>query len=296
MLIKPNDLFTKVCGIKNITSAQLPKAGNITSINDHYSVIPKNTTILTGYPSSGKSYLLLNLQMALSVKYGHKHVIFTPEMGDPEWVLLTMIEIASGKYARDLNENQISAVMNWLQDKFLLLTCDHTPKLPDIAKDLKEAQKMMGGINTFSIDNLNDMKHDFTGTNDIYYEQWILEFNGLANSYNCHGYLTAHPLSSGNIDDMMIPPEPRRIKGGGAFWNKGYNVISMARENEYCRLAFYKIKPRIVGKTGIIDLKVDFRRNTYFTGEDQYLFPQLNITPVAKQRTLDGEEDLRFSR
>lgn len=232
--------------------------------------------------------------MALSVKYNHKHVIFSPEMGDPEWVMLTMVEIAAGKSARELSESQVSAVMNWLQDKFLLLTCDHTPKLPDIAKDLKEANKMMGKINSFSIDNLNDMKHDFNGTNDIYYEQWILEFNGLANAHNCHGFLTAHPLSSGNIDDMMVPPEPRRIKGGGAFWNKGYNILSLARENEYCRLAFYKIKPRIVGKMGAVDFKVDFKRSTYCMTEgfqDKYLFPQLEITPALPK---DIQQDLRF--
>jgi hypothetical protein len=296
MLTKPNDLFTKVCAIKNLSPEKLPKAGEIKCINDHYSVMPKNTTILTGYPSSGKSYLLMNFQMSMSVRFGHKHVLFSPEMGDPEWVMMTLLEIASGMRAQNLTEGEISHLLNWMQDKFLILSCDITPKLSDIDKDLAEAEKMLGHINTFSIDNLNDMRHDITGTNDIYYEQWLLDFNGLAHKYNCHGFLTAHPLSSGQIDDMMTPPEPRRIKGGGAFWNKGYNILSLAREEQYCRLAFYKIKPRIVGKMGMVDFRVDFSKNTYCAAEgfgDKYLFKQFDLRSKPKQTAIEPIENYK---
>lgn len=279
MLVRPNDVFRQVSEIRKMTSAQLPKPGRIKELNDHYSVMPNNTTLLTGYPSSGKSYLLLNMQMALSRIYGQKHVIFSPEMGAPEWITLKLINIYAGKHAGSMNDMQLSNCMNWLQDHFVILKCDQTPVLKDIEEGIKEANSLLKTTtNTFSIDNLNDMKHVIkTPTYDMYYEPWMLDFNNLADRYNTHGFLTAHPLTGGGVDTSE-PPKPDRIKGGGAFWNKGLNILSWARDGEHGKLAFYKIKPEIVGKFGIIEFHCDFSRFTYFKQDGwenrQYLFEQ----------------------
>lgn len=301
MLIRPNSLFNEVSKIRKLKSSDLPKAGRIADLNNHYSVMPKNTTLLTGYPSSGKSYLLLNLQMALSRIHGHKHVIFSPEMGAPEWITLKLINIYAGKWAGGMNDMQVSQCMNWLQEHFVILSCDNTPMLKDIEEGIKEAKSLLGDIGTFSIDNLNDMKHVInTPTYDMYYEPWMLEFNNIADRHNTHGFLTAHPLTGGGID-TSVPPKPDRIKGGGAFWNKGYNILSWARDGEHGTLAFYKIKPEIVGKFGEINMHCDFNRYTYFKQDNferrQYLFEQ-EFHPETAQKngsSFNGQHpDLRI--
>lgn len=276
MLVKPYDLLEKIKAISKLTTEKLPKVGRIQAINDHYSVMPKNTTLLTGYPSSGKSYLLLNFQMSLSRNRGYKHVIFTPEMGDPEWIVLTLVEIYAGIPARDMKAMQLMNSLNWITDHFRIIKCDNAPVLKDIDKAITEARESMERVDTFSIDNLNDMNHVISGNYDAYYEPWMVEFNKIAERQNVHGFLTAHPLTTGEIDTSK-PPPPNRIKGGGAFWNKGYNILSLSRDNDYCQITFFKIKPRIVGKFGTIDFQVDFRRNTYFKyeqGRANYLFEQ----------------------
>ena len=273
MLNKPSDFFIKICEIRATRPDDIPKAGSLPDINDHYGVKLGNTTVITGYPTCGKSYFLINMQVALSVKYGWKHLIYTPEMGEVEEVVLTIIEIVAGVRSWKLTDTHISSLMPWIDEHFTIMDFENTPTMQDICE---EAIKQAGKYQTFSIDNMNDLSHTIVGTMDIYFESQLVMFNRAAKKAKMHGFLTAHPRNP-EPNDITSPPSPDKIKGGSAWWSKSQSIISLMRLGDLFTIQFYKIKPRIVGKQGKIEIKVDMDRNTYYQphlGKFQYMFNQ----------------------
>lgn len=282
MIHKPSDYFVQVCELRKIRPETLPKPGLLPLLNDHYSVKLGNTTIITGYPSCGKSYFLMNMQVALSSLLGWKHILYTPEMGDPEEIVTTLLEIVSGVRSWSITEIQIANLMPWIDDHFKILTFDQTPTM----EECLEAVIHEGKAQTFSIDNLNDLSHTIPGTQDIYWEQQLVRFNTAAKRSKMHGFLTAHPKNP-EPDQLTRPPAPNQIKGGSAFWSKGQTILSLMRMGDAFTVQAYKIKPRIVGKQGVMEFKVDMNRNTYFqyhTGREQYMFGQAAHPEKPKQQ------------
>jgi hypothetical protein len=123
---------------------------------------------------------------------------------------------------------------------------------------------------------MNDLSHTIVGTQDIYFEQQIVMFNRAARKAKMHGFLTAHPRNP-EPNESLTPPSPDRIKGGSAWWSKGQTILSLMRVGDLFTIQFYKIKPRIIGKQGKIEIMVDMDRNTYYqahVGKFQYMFEQ----------------------
>lgn len=278
---KPSDHFQAALDLKHIKPQDLPKPSRIDEFSRLYSVRLGNTTLITGYPSSGKSYFILNMQMGLSVAYGWKHLCYTPEMGDPEEITITMSEILLGKRAYQMTDTEFASSLNFLDEHFKIIDVDKTPTMVELCKEVTEANEEMKQrgmcYHTFSIDNLNDLNHGtIAGTQDIYFEQQHVEFNRTAKANKMHGFLSAHPANP-KPEDIAEPPSPFKIKGGSAHWSKGQSIISLMRKEDNLTVKIFKIKPRIVGQTGEFQLRIDQNRNTYFMYSpimNQYFFEQ----------------------
>lgn len=278
MIKKPSDYGVAVCELRKVRPDTLEKPGYLDLINEHYSTRLGNTTIVTGYPTCGKSYFILNMQVALTCRYGWKHILFTPEMGGPEEIVMTLIEILIGVRGWTLTDRQIMDLMPFMDEHFRIIDPEVSLTMDGICK---EVELLKGQYQTFSIDNLNDLSHTIPGTQDIYWEQQVVRFNMAAKRSGMHGFLSAHPAKP-QPDDLLIPPAPDKIKGGSAFWSKGQTIISLMRQGEIVTVQFYKIKPRIIGKTGKVEIYVNLDRNTYYQHSGnvkKYMFDQPDKNP-----------------
>lgn len=281
MIIKATDCFVDITDRRKIRPEDLPKAGRLVALNEHYSVKPGNTTLITGYPGSGKSYFVLNMQVSLSVQYGWKHLLYTPEMGEAADIFLTIVEIISGVRSWRLDDRNIADLLPWIAEHFDIYEPVATPTMDAYCKLVKENK---GNYNTFSIDNLNDLSHTMPGgTQDIYWEQQMVCFNQTAKASGMHGFLVAHPRNPAP-DELSQPPSPDKIKGGSAFWSKGQNILSIMAQGDVLTIGMLKAKPRIAGKRGSFEIRADFDRNTYYqyhVGGPLYMFDQAqHITPT----------------
>lgn len=271
---KPSAFFVEATELMKLRPSDLPKAGFLPSLNEHYSVRLGNTTLITGFPGSGKSYLLLNMQVALAAQRQWKHTLYTPEMGDPEEILITLAEIIIGRRAWLISEQELSRVLPFIDEHFEIVTVTSSPTMFDLCEAIKEEKG--NGRHTFSIDNLNDLSHNIAGTQDIYYEDQHVTFNRAAKYTKMHGFLTAHPRNP-SPEGISKPPPPDMIKGGSAHWSKGQSIMSIYRVDDKLTIRLFKIKPRIVGKVGEFDIMLDYERNTYYEfwgGRKQYMFDQ----------------------
>jgi len=271
---KPSAFFLEATELMKVRPDELPKAGYLPSLNAHYSVRLGNTTLVTGYPGSGKSYLLLNMQVALSSQRKWRHTLYTPEMGDPEEILITIAEIIIGKRGWQISEQELASVLPFIDEYFEIVTVTSSPSMNELCEVIKEEKG--NGRHTFSIDNLNDLSHNIAGTQDIYFEEQHVIFNRAAKYAKMHGFMTAHPRNP-PMDGINKPPPPDMIKGGSAHWSKGQTIMSIYRVDDKLTIRLFKIKPRIVGKVGEFEIMLDYDRNTYYefyAGRRQYMFDQ----------------------
>lgn len=279
MIKTANDVGQKIMDLLKPGAMKGNEPGYIPVLNDHYTCRLKQTTIITGYPSSGKSFFAMNIQAALTSRWKWKHLLYTPEMGHAEEIYLTICEILTGKSVNNgLTEKHISDNMPFITSRFFVYEPATAPTMAEYAKQVEDA-KLKLGIHTFSIDNLNDLRHNIVGTQDIYFEDQLLTFNTVAKETNSHGFLLAHPAKP-QPDDLHSPPPPDKIKGGSAFWSKGQTIISLRDSDPHLQVIIYKAKPRYVAKKGEFFLNKEYKQSTYSIGTGgyqdakTYLFPQ----------------------
>lgn len=292
MIKRANNSFVGISELLKPGAMKGQEAGNIAILNEHYTCRLGNTTIITGYPSSGKSFFAMNLQVALTSRHEWKHFLYTPEMGSASEIYLTLCEIVTGlQVGWGLTEDIIAQILPWINDHFFVFEPDASPTMMDLTAYVVEAKKEFG-IHTFSIDNLNDLRHSIVGTQDIYFEDQLLTFNNTAKSTPTHGFLLAHPAKP-QPDDIGTPPPPDRIKGGSAFWSKGQSILSLRDAGEHLHVINYKVKPRYIGKRGEFFLTKEYRRNTY-SATDGYNGTKVFLFPQAGHPTKPQQEDLAF--
>lgn len=248
-------------------------------IDPFYQFIPSGVTDITGYPYSGKTLVLNELLYNLTEKNGMKNLLHLPDSGKPEEVVAHLIHKDSGKtfdkrYPNVIQEKDISQAVYSIISRFKIL------------KTLKDKNGRMQrptpydfwefaikeGYHTASIDSWNYMKHEGTGTD---YLRDVLSYrNELADLNPIHLFTIIHPPKptekNFNAQGKLKPPDIYDLMGGSEWANNARNVISVHKEEkegiEY-DWYFQKIKPRMVGKTGMTTLNFDIPLQKFYTAE-----------------------------
>ena len=234
------------------------------NLDKHYTVRKGNTTIITGYPTSGKTSFYLNLLMNLTKKFGQRHLIYSPETGTAEEIYSELIFMYTGKtfnklHGNAINEGEVYNALPFIQDYFKVIEPEEHENTPDAFYEVcKEGFKDFQ-ISSFGIDNWNDLEHDVRtrgGSISEYLKYEIPRFNRFAKQNDCHGFLLAHPRNpDAGTPNPIPPPRPDQIEGGSLWYAKAQSMLIVHRNwddpNDYTTLVkVEKAKPKIVGKKG----------------------------------------------
>jgi hypothetical protein len=274
------DVNDKILHLRENSSDELLDTG-FQTLNPLYRVKPVGTTIIYGYPKMGKTEFLFQLLISLSVKYGRKHLIYSPESGSSEDIYAAIIHGLTGKtfdkrYHNYISEAEYYRVQPFVQEHFIVAedTDEKGLNFDEYIKLVKDCKKDYG-IHTSTIDNWNDIEHEnYTNVSD-YLKRKLPKWNKLAASQKIHSFLICHAKNPIGIKNGELPkaPTPYEIDGGAAWIQKAYNMICINREyietngkmqlgNEV-DIIIQKVKPRIVGNTGICKLDYDWIKKCY---------------------------------
>lgn len=239
------------------------------NIDEYWKPRLGNTTIITGYPSMGKTEFTLQILVNCTMLHGWKHALYTPETGTSEEVILELVHKATGKtaqkgYANTISEMELLNATNYLDQYFYIIEPDEVKGLTvnewyeDVQYIIKETK-----IHTATIDNWNDLTHDlnnYGGKISEYLKHQLPRFNRFCKSEMIHGFILAHPKSPEKLGGSKLPPaKPNDIEGGSLWWAKAQSLITIHRdlENEQdktTQVIVHKAKPKIVGKQGFTSL------------------------------------------
>lgn len=235
-------------------------------LNKLYSVKPGELTIVTGVPGSGKSNVIDELCLGLSLMHKWRIGVFSPENHPVDRHLQTLLEKLTQKsffanqYCNRMTKDEISDGLEFLKDNFKLIVPRDDIITVDVLLKYARILCLQYGIKGLILDPWNEIEHDQKQgeREDQYLSKRLTKLRRFARLNGLHIWVIAHPKNQvKNNNGDYDPPTMYDIAGGAQWRNKADNGICVHRNFESGRTEVYiqKIRFRDVGEIGMTELK-----------------------------------------
>ena len=309
MLAHKDDIFNGLLKVVEHGFESGKYLGYPESIDKHYSVLDGSCTDLTGYPHSGKSYIVLDWELNLSLEYGYKHLLYVPDMGDAlevyaDLVHRVVMKTTDPKYLNRCTVADFSKEFEWIYEHF------HIVSDTEIFTPLDFWNRVgKDGYNTGLVDAWFNLDHTAQAgrRDDQYLNDILSKRNKLAEKYKCHYFTVIHPKGPDGTcykDGVLQSPTTHRLNGGAAWNNNGKTILSVHREDfrqPFFNINFLKVKPRRVGETGSCAINVNWALGRLYDinqqGQDQFAFNNKYTTkpePIKLHENTDFDSEAPF--
>lgn len=253
------------------------------TLNEFYTVVPGQWTVVTGIPGHGKSNFLDALFVNLAKHEDWKFAIFSPENQPLERHFANIMEkyfeqpFDLGKMGR-ISEDQKEEGKTWLKKHFsVILPHEDDSWSIDGVLALAKVLVFRKGIKGLVIDPWNELDHSRPNnqTETEYISSTLTKLRQFARNYHVHVWLVAHPAKLYKDKDGKYPvPTPYDISGSAHYRNKADNAITVWRnvghDDQSCSdIHVQKIRFKEVGKVGLVSLRYDFISGAFIDDIDQ---------------------------
>lgn len=277
-IVRMNDRAVQIAdlwfnGLKRGSSTGWP------SIDEHYTVVPGQVTVITGWPGSGKSEWLDAMLVSLARK--HWRVVYYSPENHP--VALHMSKLLEKWVGRPFGPGptermDVSDAMKTQQEVsnrfgFIEPGPDEVLTVRDIleyAQDFYDDYGMDKIARGLVIDPWNEVEHGRPAnlTETEYISLTLGMVRRWARQNNVHVWIVAHPAKQKREDGKLPVARPDMIAGSQHWWNKADNCISIfrdyAREDGMIEVHVQKIRFKHIGRIGRIEMRYDKPTGRYF--------------------------------
>jgi len=255
-----DDLWTKGTG-RGVSTGY-------SSLDQIYTVAPGQLTVVTGYPSNGKSNFVDQLMVNLAKQHQWKFAVCSFE-NQPEVHITRFMEIHAGKRffegTHRMTPEEKESSFKWVTDHFLFMDSE-TVEPATIDSILSRAQAAVArlGIRGMVIDPYNyiDMKNrgdSETGAiSDL-----LTRVQAFAKAFGVHVWFVAHPSKVQRSGSDLPRPDGMSIAGSMAWWAKADCGLTVHRAQTGVEVAVWKCRYRWVGAQGEVLLGYDKTTGTY---------------------------------
>jgi twinkle protein len=255
-----NDMFAKGVGRGFSTGYQ--------SVDSVYTVVPGQMTVVTGYPSSGKSNFVDQVMVNLARAEDWKFAVCSFENA-PEIHISRLMEIYMNKRffeGKDrMTADEKSHAFKWVKDHFLFIdTNGEEPSTMDsILERSRVAVKRMGArglvIDPYNYIDLNKGASETQAISDM-----LTRVQKFCKANDCHTWFVAHPSKITRSGVEQPRPDGMSISGSMAWWAKTDVGITVHRgQDRDVQIAVWKCRHRWVGAQGETVLQFNPTAGTY---------------------------------
>lgn len=253
------------------------------SVDEYYTVVPGQWTILTGIPGHGKSNFLDAIMVNLAKNDDWRFAIFSPENQPIQRHFAGIMEkffeapFDLGKPGR-ITEEQKEEGKKWLKKHFSIILPDEDANWSlEGVLELAKVLVYRKGIKGLVIDPWNEMDHSRPGnqTETEYVSATLTKIRQFARNNDVHVWVVAHPAKLYKDKDGKYPvPTPYDISGSAHYRNKADNAITVWRNVGYedqnvADIHVQKIRFKEVGKVGLCSLRHDNVSGSFIDDIDQ---------------------------
>ena len=255
-----NDLYAKGTG-KGFSTGY-------SSVDTIYTVAPGQLTVVTGYPSSGKSNFVDQLMVNLGRDHDWKFAVCSFE-NQPEIHISRLMEIYTKKRFFEgkgrMTDQERDAAFKWVSDHFLFIdnNGEEPSTLDSILERARIAVKRMG-VRGLVIDPYNFIdldKHNSTETEAI--SNMLTRVQRFCKAHEVHVWFVAHPSKINRSGVEQPRPDGMAISGSMAWWAKADCGVTVHRQEGYVEIAVWKCRYRWVGTQGETTLLFNKVSGTY---------------------------------
>lgn len=280
----PDDLAERIFALYD---AGLPPGDRTgwPSVDALYTVVPGQLTVITGWPSSGKSEWLDALLMNLA-RQAWSFCIFSAENKPDEVHFSKLIEKFMKKPFRDgpterMTKDEVAEAIGELHETFKVLGAAFGVEreifpIDDVLGGAELRWRASGEWNDRSrkkglvIDPWNELEHlrprQYSETE--YISQTLSKVRSWAREHHVHVWIVAHPAKQPREDGKLPIPRPDMIAGSQHWWNKADNCITVYREfgdpaPREVAIHVQKVRFKHVGRQGSATLEYDIVTGRY---------------------------------
>lgn len=241
------------------------------NVDELYTVVRGNLTVITGVPGSGKTTWLNNVMVNLGKTLDWKFAVYSTEL-DPELHIATLATIYNqapffnGPTQR-MTEAQLDVAIKWVADHFIFIGSDDSPNYEDII-DRFEVAVMRMGVVAVVTDPTGYIRRPDTGQADHEAIGTMLErFRGFGKSHDCAVFVVVHPTKMRAREDGTVPiPRGMDISGSVAWYARADSGLTIHRDPEnrgVSQVISWKARFSHSGSEGKAELYFDPVTQTY---------------------------------
>ena len=262
-----NDLYAK--GTGKGCSTGYPALDTI------YTVAPGQLSVVTGYPSSGKSNWVDQIMVNLARANEWKFVVCSFE-NQPEIHISRLMEIYLCKRFFDgvnrMTEKERDQAMAWVNDHFIFIdTNGEEPSTLDSILTRARAAVKRIGVRGMVIDPYNYLELDRQNTTETdAISQMLTKVQKFCKANDVHTWFIAHPskIQRSGVDQPR--PDGMSISGSMAWWAKADCGVTIHRQPDHVEVAVWKCRYRWVGTQGETTLVYSKTAGTYGEQLDKF--------------------------
>lgn len=245
------------------------------SLDTIYTVAPGQLTVVTGYPSSGKSNWVDQIMVNLARDNDWKFAVCSFE-NQPEIHISRLMEIYTKKRffdgANRMTDAEKDQAFKWVTDHFLFIDSngEEPSTLDSILERARVAVKRMG-VRGLVIDPYNYIelnRDNITETDAI--SQMLTRVQKFCKAHEVHTWFIAHPSKIQRSGVEQPRPDGMSISGSMAWWAKADCGVTIHRQKDHVEVAVWKCRYRWVGTQGETTLIFQKTAGTYAEQLDKF--------------------------
>lgn len=252
------------------------------SVDELYTVRPREWTLITGIPSHGKSTWLDNLMVNLAMVRTAEEIpwhfaVFSPENWPLERHAATLATQYKRKPLHLQNDRESQDAEAWLDESFVFVCPREDAYTVDRILDLAHLAITHDSlIRGLVIDPWNELDHSRPANlNETeYISRCLTKIRRFARAHEVHIFLVAHPTKlqrqksgDGSEASTYPVPTPYDVSGSAHFRNKADCCVTVWRdvldEKNETKIYVQKIRFKEVGKVGTCSLFFDLQTGRY---------------------------------
>jgi twinkle protein len=254
------------------------------SVDQLYTVVPGQWTLVTGIPSHGKSTWVDALLVNLARRHAWKFGLFSPENQPIVRHYASLMEKYVGAPFSDgptprITPQQKDAAKHWLNQHFKVILPDEEAGIWTLDHVLKLAKMLVyrHGIRGLVIDPWNELDNTRPGgmSETEFISLCLTKIRRFARLHRVHVWVIAHPVKMQPKDDGNYPvPTPYDVSGGAHWRNKSDNAICIYRyvsreDEDVTDVHVQKVRFKEVGRPGLVSLRCEVLTGRFFDDIDQ---------------------------
>ena len=262
-----NELYTKGTGKGYSTGYQ--------SVDEIYTVAPAQLTVVTGYPSSGKSNFVDQIMVNLADKHDWKFAVCSFE-NQPEIHISRLMEIYTKRRFFDgkdrMSETDKEIAFKFVKEHFLFIDTngEEPSTLDSILERARVAVKRMG-VRGLVIDPYNYIELPRSeGTETSAISDMLTRVQKFCKAHDVHTWFVAHPSKITRQGTEQPRPDGMSIAGSMAWWAKTDCGLTVHRKDHHVEIAVWKCRYRWVGTQGETTMIYNKTAGTYSENLDAF--------------------------